>query len=135
MKMERVSYVGGKFPNDVRNVVVSDYKDVLTVGNCVIIEGKKHIVIAKEDSKCVVMDLQGNVKRYYYKYIDFMYLTKETSRDADVINFMKQLNIPSYGIIDYENNQHQFRCQDGELHSYSFLLSRYLKQRKRARIV
>ena len=68
MKQERIVYKNGKFPNDVRNVVVSDYKDVLSIGNSVMIEGKKWIVIAKEDSKCVVMDMLGNIKRYYYKY-------------------------------------------------------------------
>ena len=132
MKQERIVYKNGKFPNDVRNVVVSDYKDVLTVGNCVIIEGKKHIVIAKEDSKCVVMDLQGNVKRYYYKYIDYIYLTKETSCDVEIIDFMKTLNLKSYNVVDYEQEEKQFRCQDGSLHSYSFLLNKYLKQAKLA---
>jgi LPXTG-motif cell wall-anchored protein len=62
MKQERIVYKNGKFPNDVRNVVVSDYKDVLSIGNSVMIEGKKWIVIAKEDSKCVVMDMLGNIK-------------------------------------------------------------------------
>ena len=51
MKQERIVYKNGKFPNDVRNVVVSDYKDVLSIGNSVMIEGKKWIVIAKEASK------------------------------------------------------------------------------------
>ena len=132
MKQERIVYKNGKFPNDVRNVVVSDYKDVITVGNSVMIEGKKWIVIAKGDSKCTVMDLMGNVKRYYYKCIDYLYLTKETSRDTDIIDFMKHLNLKSYNIVDYENDEKQFRCQDGSLHSYSFLLNKYLKQAKLA---
>ena len=43
MKMERISYVNGKYQNDVRNVKVEDYKKILEVGNSVIIEGKKYI--------------------------------------------------------------------------------------------
>ena len=128
MKQERIVYKNGKFPNDVRNVVVSDYKDVLSIGNSVMIEGKKWIVIAKEDSKCVVMDMLGNIKRYYYKYIDYIYLTKETSCDVEIIDFMKTLNLKSYNVVDYEQEEKQFRCQDGSLHSYSFLLNKYLKQ-------
>ena len=132
MKQERIVYKNGKFPNDVRNVVVSDYKDVLSVGNSVMIEGKKWIVIAKEDSKCTVMDMLGNVKRYYYKYIDYIYLTKETSCDVEIIDFMKTLNLKSYNVVDYEQEEKQFRCQDGSLHSYSFLLNKYLKQARLA---
>jgi hypothetical protein len=132
MKQERIVYKNGKFPNDVRNVVVSDYKDVLSIGNSVMIEGKKWIVIAKEDSKCVVMDMLGNIKRYYYKYIDYIYLTKETSCDVEIIDFMKTLNLKSYNVVDYEQEEKQFRCQDGSLHSYSFLLNKYLKQAKLA---
>ncbi len=132
MKQERIIYQNGKFPNDVRNVVVSDYKDVLSIGHSVMIEGKKWIVIAKGDSKCTVMDLFGNVKRCYYKCIDYMYLTKETSCDNDIIDFMKTLNLKSYNVVDYEKDEKQFRCQDGSLHSYSFLLNKYLKQAKLA---
>ncbi len=132
MKQERIVYKNGKFPNDVRNVVVSDYKDVLSIGNSVMIEGKKWIVIAKEDSKCVVMDMLGNIKRYYYKYIDYIYLTKETSCDVEIIDFMKTLNLKSYNVVDYEQEEKQFRCQDGSLHSYSFLLNKYLKQARLA---
>ena len=132
MKQERIVYKNGKFPNDVRNVVVSDYKDVLSIGKSVMIEGKKWIVIAKEDSKCVVMDMLGNIKRYYYKYIDYIYLTKETSCDVEIIDFMKTLNLKSYNVVDYEQEEKQFRCQDGSLHSYSFLLNKYLKQARLA---
>ena len=132
MKQERIVYKNGKFPNDVRNVVVSDYKDVLSIGNSVMIEGKKWIVIAKEDSKCVVMDMLGNIKRYYYKYIGYIYLTKETSCDVEIIDFMKTLNLKSYNVVDYEQEEKQFRCQDGSLHSYSFLLNKYLKQARLA---
>ena len=132
MKQERIVYKNGKFPNDVRNVVVSDYKDVLSIGNSVMIEGKKWIEIAKEDSKCVVMDMLGNIKRYYYKYIDYIYLTKETSCDVEIIDFMKTLNLKSYNVVDYEQEEKQFRCQDGSLHSYSFLLNKYLKQARLA---
>ena len=128
MKQERLVYKNGKFPNDVRNVVVSDYKDVLSIGHSVMIEGKKWIVVAKEDSKCTVMDMLGNVKRYYYKCIDEMYLTKETSCDTEIIDFMKTLNLKSYNVVDYEYDEKQFRCQDGSLHSYSFLLNKYLRQ-------
>lgn len=130
MKMERISYVNGKYQNDVRNVKVEDYKKILEVGNSVIIEGKKYIIIEKGDSKCTVMDLQGNVKRYYYKCIDYMYLTKETSCDKDIIDFMKCLKLESYNIVDYEKSEKQFRCQDGSLHSYSFLLNKYLRESK-----
>ena len=130
MKMERISYSNGKYCNDVRNVQVEDYKRVLEIGHSVIIDGKKYIIIGKGDSKCTVMDLQGNVKRYYYKCIDYMYLTKETSRDEDIIDFMKCLKLKSYNIIDYEKNEKQFRCQDGSLHSYSFLLNKYLRESK-----
>ena len=35
MKMERISYVNGKYQNDVRNVKVEDYKKILEVGNSV----------------------------------------------------------------------------------------------------
>ena len=132
MKQERIVYKNGKFPNDVRNVVVSDYKDVLSIGNSVMIEGKKWIVIAKEDSKCTVMDMLGNIKRYYYKFIDYIYLTKETSCDVEIIDFMKTLNLKSYNVVDYEQEEKQFRCQDGSLHSYSFLLNKYLKQARLA---
>ena len=45
---------------------------------------------------------------------------------------MKHLNLKSYNIVDYENDEKQFRCQDGSLHSYSFLLNKYLKQAKLA---
>jgi hypothetical protein len=130
MKIEKVAYVNGKFPNDVRKIKVSDYKDTLSIGSSVIIEGKKYIVIRKEDSKCVVMDLYGNVKRFYYKYIDYMYLTKETSRDTEIIDFMKTLNLKSLNVVEYEKDSQQFRCEDGQLHSYSFLLNRYLRHKE-----
>lgn len=130
MKTERVGYNNGQFPNDVRNIRVSDYKDVLNVGNLVEIENKKWIVMDKGDSKCTVMDFNGNMKRYYYKCIDYMYLTKETSCDADIISFMKKLNLNSHSIIDFDNNEKQYRCKDGSLHSYSFLFNKYLRQAK-----
>ncbi len=128
MKQERLVSVNGKFPNDVRNVLVSDYKDAISVGHSVIIEGKKHIVVATGDSKCTVMDLTGKIKRYYYKCIDYVYFTLETSRDNEIIDFMKHLNLRSYNVVDYEQDEKQFRCQDGSLHSYSFLLNKYLRQ-------
>ena len=94
------------------------------------IEGKKWIVIAKEDSKCTVMDMLGNIKRYYYKYIDYIYLTKETSCDVEIIDFMKTLNLKSLNVVEYEKDSQQFRCEDGQLHSYSFLLNRYLRHKE-----
>ena len=133
MKMERLTLDNGKFPNDVRNVVVSDYKDVLSVGHSVIIDGKKYIVADKKPSKCAVMDLEGNVKRMYYKCIDYMYFTVETSRDKDIIDFMKKLNISLYSVVDYEDSEHQFICRDGNKHSYSFLLSKYLRMNSLAK--
>lgn len=132
MKTERVVYNNGNFPNDVRNIRVSDYKDVLNVGNLVEIEDKKWIVLDKGDSKCTVMDFNGNTKRYYYKCIDFMYLPKETSCDKDIINFMKKLNLKSQSIVDYDTNENQYVCRDGSLHSYSFLFNKFLRQVKEA---
>ena len=76
------------------------------------------------------MDLYGNVKRFYYKYIDYMYLTKETSRDTEIIDFMKTLNLKSLNFVEYEKDSQQFRCEDGQLHSYSFLLNRYLRHKE-----
>ena len=128
MKTGRVMYNNGKFPNDVRDIVVSDYKDVLNVGNLVVIEGEKYIVVDKSPSKCLVMNLRGQLKRYYYKAIDFMYLTLDTSRDSDVIEFMKKLNLNIYSILDYDYKSNQYKCNNGELHSYSFLFNKYLNQ-------
>ena len=49
--------------------------------------------------------------------------------DLDVIDFMKTLNLKSYNVVDYEKDSQQFRCEDGQLHSYSFLLNRYLRHK------
>lgn len=135
MKKERITLKDGKYPNDVREVLVSDYKDVLSVGHSVIIDGKKYIVIDKTDSKVTVLGLDGVVKRIYYKYIDYMFFTVETSRDKDIIEFMKTLNISLYSVVDYKDSEHQFVCKDGSMHSYSFLLTKYLRMHSKDRSV
>lgn len=127
-KMEPLAVVNGKISNDVRKVRVSDYKDILLVGHSVLIEGKKYIVADKTPSKCIVMDLNGNIKSFYYKYIDYMYFTVETSKDSEIIEFIKHIKIKGFDVVDYEP-LNGFRCKDGSLHSYSYLLNKYLKQR------
>lgn len=134
MKMERASYDNGKFPNDVRTIQVSDYKDVIAIGHSVLVEGKKYIVIDKNTYKCTIMDLEGNIKKIYYKYIDFIYFTLETAKDKEVIEFLKRLDLRSYSVLDYEKNSHQFKCKDGSLHSYSYLLTKYLRMNHLAKV-
>lgn len=133
MKTERIDFVNNRYSKDVRNIRVSDYKEILSVGNSVMIDDKKHIVIEKGPSKCVVMDLQGNVKNRYYKCIDYMFLTKETSKDPEIISFIKSLDIQGYSVVSYDKKSDSFKCKDNATHSYSFLLSKYLRMNNLAK--
>lgn len=134
MKMERANYDNGKFPNDVRTIQVNDYKDVIQIGHSVLVEGKKYIVIDKNTYKCTIMDLEGHIKKIYYKYIDFIYFTLETAKDKEIIEFIKRLDLKNYSVLDYEKTSRQFKCKDGSLHSYSYLLTKYLRMNRLAKV-
>ena len=130
MKSKHLVYSKGKFPIDVRDIDVDDYKNILGVGNLVKIDGKKYIVMDKKDYKCKLMGLDGRTRNCYYKCIDYMYMTLETSRDNEIIEFMGKQNLGDYSVVDYEKDEHQFRCEDGNLHSYSFLFNKFLRRNK-----
>ena len=77
-------------------------------------------MVAADMLHSVITDNNINV---LYQHLDF-------TKPEYIIDFMKCLKLKSYNIIDYEKNEKQFRCQDGSLHSYSFLLNKYLRESK-----